>query len=316
MDSVILSERWQAILNSFDEYITARGLTKTTCRELKDCIHEFILFTHNNKIEFPSQCSSKLLLSYFQYITSRPKGKSIDVIQGSTPNHHVYGLRTFFGWLFNSGAISFNPVVDLKFPKYFSRKVEALSVTSIQKLFSSCESDLERILLSIYYGCGLRRSEGQSLLIADIDIIHWKVIVRKGKFSKRREVPIGKNLQTYFRNYVASYHQASYLASDKTPFLIDKNKIPIDGNKAYQIIKHIASKADLTHEEINLHVLRHSIATHLLLNGMQLDLVRKFLGHNSVDTTQHYLSGIGNHWKWNQRNHLQRSKQSFNHDRT
>ena len=316
MDPVLISERWQVIINGFTEFIVAKGLKSTTRQNLTACIHEFILFAHNNKIEFPSQCSSKLLLSYFQYITSRPKGKSIDVIQGSTPNHHVYGLRTFFGWLFNSGAISFNPVVDLKFPKYFSRKVEALSVTSIQKLFSSCESDLERILLSIYYGCGLRRSEGQSLLIADIDIIHWKVIVRKGKFSKRREVPIGKNLQTYFRNYVASYHQASYLASDKTPFLIDKNKIPIDGNKAYQIIKHIASKADLTHEEINLHVLRHSIATHLLLNGMQLDLVRKFLGHNSVDTTQHYLSGIGNHWKWNQRNHLQRSKQSFNHDRT
>lgn len=316
MDSVILSERWQAILNSFDEYITARGLTKTTCRELKTCIHEFILFAHNNKIEFPSQCSSKLLLSYFQYITSRPIGKSIDFIQGSTPNHHVYGLRTFFGWLFNSGAISFNPVVDLKFPKYFSRKVEAISASSIQKLFCVCESDLERILLSIFYGCGLRRSEGQSLLISDIDMIQWKVIVRKGKFSKRREVPIGKNLQTNFINYLTTYHQAPNKANDKTPFLIDENKIPIDGNKAYQIIKHIASNADLTHEEINLHVLRHSIATHLLMNGMCIDLVRRFLGHNSVDTTQHYLNGRGNHWKWNQRNHLQRSKKSFNHDRT
>ena len=171
-------------------------------------------------------------------------------------------------------------------------------------------------MLSIYYGCGLRRSEGQALLFSDINYLQWKVIVRKGKFSKRREVPIGNNLHKHFRNYVDSYHQVSYLANDKTPFLIDENKIPIDGNKAYQIIKHIASKSDLTHEEINLHVLRHSIATHLLLNGMHIDLIRKFLGHNSVDTTQHYLNGIGNHWKWNQRNHLQRSKKLFNHDRT
>ena len=316
MDSNLITERWQAILNGFTEFIVAKGLKPTTRLDLTVCISEFILFAHKNNIEFPSQCSSKILLSYFQYITSRPKGKFNDVIQGSTPNHHVYALRVFFGWLFNSGAISFNPVVDLKFPKYYSRKVESLSVTSIQKLFSSCESDLERILLSIFYGCGLRRSEGQSLLITDIVIIQWKVIVRKGKFSKRREIPIGKYLHKHFINYVASYHQASYVANDKIPFFIDENKIPIDGNKAYQIIKHIASKANLNHEEINLHLLRHSIATHLLLNGMQLDLVRKFLGHNSVDTTQHYLNGMGNHWKWNQRNHLHRSNKSFNHDRT
>lgn len=79
---------------------------------------EFILFAHKNNIEFPNQCWSKILLSYFQYVTSGPIGKSNDVIQGSTPNHHVYALRVFFGWLFNSGAISFNPIVDLKFPKY------------------------------------------------------------------------------------------------------------------------------------------------------------------------------------------------------
>ena len=305
MDSILISERWQAILNGFTEFIVAKGLKSTTRQDLIACMSEFILFAHKNNIEFPNQCSSKILLSYFQYVTSRPIGKSNDVIQGSTPNHHVYALRVFFGWLFNSGAISFNPIVDLKFPKYFSSKEEAISVSSIQKLFCACETDLDRILLSIFYGCGLRRSEAQSLLLTDVDCLIW-----------RREVPIGKNLHKHFINYVASYHQASYMANDKTPFLIDENKIPIDGNKAYQIIKHIATKANLNHEEINLHLLRHSIATHLLLNGMQIDLVRKFLGHNSVDTTQHYLNGMGNHWKWNQRNHLHRSNKFFKHDRT
>ncbi len=316
MDSVLISERWQAILNGFTEFIVAKGLKSSTRQNLTACISEFILFAHKNNIEFPSQCSSKILLSYFQYITSRPKGKSIDFIQGSTPNHHVYALRVFFGWLFNSGAISFNPIVDLKFPKYFSSKVEAISVTSIQKLYCACESDLERILLSIFYGCGLRRSEAQALLISDINCLQWKVIVRKGKFSKRREVPIGKNLQNYFINYLASYHQVPYSTKDQMPFLIDENQIPIDGNRAYQIIKQITANANLSQEIVNLHVLRHSIATHLMINGMNINLVRKFLGHNSVDTTQHYLKGIGNHWKWNQRNHLHRSNKSFNHDRT
>ena len=130
MESVLISERWQAILNGFTEFIVAKGFTITTRHELKTCVFDFILFAQCNNIEYPRQCNSKLLMSYFQYITNRPIGKSKKVISGSTPNHHVYGLRTFFGWLFNSGAISFNPVVDLKFPKYFSRKVEALSVNS------------------------------------------------------------------------------------------------------------------------------------------------------------------------------------------
>ncbi|MBL0095408.1 MAG: tyrosine-type recombinase/integrase [Bacteroidetes bacterium] len=317
MESVIISERWQAILDSFNEYTLVKGLKLTTRHELKASVSEFILFAQNaNNIEFPNQCNPKFLLSYFQYIITRPKGKTINVIQGSTPNHHVYALRTFFGWLFNAGGISSNPTVGLKFPKYFSRKVEAISVGSIQKLFQACESDLERVLLSVYYGCGLRRDEGQSLNLSDIDYVLWKVTVRKGKFGKRREVPISVHMQTHFINYLTSYHSEIYAAKDQAPFLIDENKNQINGNRSYQIIKQITYRANLTKEHINLHVLRHSIATHLLLNGMGIDYVCKFLGHNSMDTTQHYLKGIGTQWKWNQRNHLLRSSKSFNHDRT
>lgn len=314
MESAILSERWQAILNSFDAYITAKGLTKSTCRELKSCIHDFMLFAECNNIELPNQCTSKLLLSYFYYITSRPKYRAIGVIQGSTPNHHVYSLRTYFGWLFSAGAISFNPIVELKFPKYFSKKVEAISNSSIQKLFNACESDLERILLSIYYGCGLRRSEGQNLLISDIDFTQWIIIVRKGKFSKRREVPISSYLHSNFKNYLSTYHNKAFAKDKPVSFLIDEKGFPIDGSKAYNLIKLLAKKANITQEVVNLHVLRHSIATHLLENGMEIDLLRNFLGHNSIDTTHHYLKGMGNHWKWNQRNHLLMHRKSANHD--
>ena len=81
MDSILISERWQAILNGFTEFIVAKGLKSTTRQDLIACMSEFILFAHKNNIEFPNQCSSKILLSYFQYVTSRPIGKSNDVIQ-------------------------------------------------------------------------------------------------------------------------------------------------------------------------------------------------------------------------------------------
>ncbi|MBK9321314.1 MAG: hypothetical protein IPM91_22620 [Bacteroidetes bacterium] len=124
MEPVIISERWQVILDGFNEFTLAKGLKLTTRHELKACVSEFILFAQKSHIEFPNQCSSKLLLNYFQYLNSRPKGKTTDVIQGSTPNHHVYALRTFFGWLFNGGGITSNPIAGLKFPKYFSRRLK------------------------------------------------------------------------------------------------------------------------------------------------------------------------------------------------
>ncbi|MBK9321315.1 MAG: tyrosine-type recombinase/integrase [Bacteroidetes bacterium] len=168
----------------------------------------------------------------------------------------------------------------------------------------------------MFYGCGLRRSEGQALYLSDIDFVTWKVTVRKGKFGKRREVPISVHLQTHFINYLASYHSETYTTKDQAPFLIDENKKQIHGDRAYQIINQITERANLTFEHVTLHVLRHSIATHLLLNGMSIDYIREFLGHNSLDTTQLYLKGLGTHWKWNQRNHLVRSGKSSNHDRT
>ncbi|MBK7964790.1 MAG: tyrosine-type recombinase/integrase [Bacteroidetes bacterium] len=254
MNAVILSERWQAILLSFEENNMARGLTKTTCRELKACIHEFILFAECNNIEFPHQCNSTHLLHFFQHLTNRPKSNSTEVLQGSTPNHHVYALRTFFRWLFNTGAITFNPIVQIKFPKYFSKTVEAISIASVRKLFNACETNLERILLSLFYGCGLRRSEGQDLLISDIDCLQWKVIVRKGKFSKRREVPISRHLQTNFINYLSSYHSKSKSSGDFTPLLVDENGIKLEGSRAYLLIQRIVERSNLSHVKINLHI--------------------------------------------------------------
>jgi integrase/recombinase XerD len=181
-------------------------LSKTTSHEIMFCVQEFINFLEINHIQYPNQCESKILHQYYEFLTNRSKRKSKGLLKGSTPNHHLYAINLLFTWLFNVGAISLNPTLGSKFPKSFSKKVEALSVSQIQKLFDACATDLERAVLSVYYGCGLRRHEGQELLLSDIDFNKWIIVVRKGKYNKRREVPIADSMKSCFSQFKEINH--------------------------------------------------------------------------------------------------------------
>jgi integrase/recombinase XerD len=102
-------------------------------------------------------------------------------------------------------------------------------------------------MISIFYGCGLRRNEGYHLNIPDINFDRRILRVRKGKNYKERLVPFNKT-----------------------------------------------DDIKLQEKNVRLHVLRHSIATHLLQNGMELEKIARFLGHSSLESTQIYTHLVNN----------------------
>ena len=276
----------------FDQYVFAKGLSKHTCAELSFCVKEFLLYLESNNILNLELISEATISNYHHYLINRKKHTSNGKLSGSTPNHHVYALKTLFAWLYNIDAISYNPMLDLQLPKSYSTKTSALPKEIIKKLFSVTQSDLERVVLAIYYGCGLRRTEGVNLIVSDIDLHASQVLVRKGKFNKRRIVPINKSILIHFQNYYSSEHQ-NKLNKD-VPFLLNSDSKPLSGKHAYGIIKNLRHRAGLNNFHITLHVLRHSIATHLFESGLSIELIQKFLGHQSSDVSYKYISVSNN----------------------
>jgi integrase/recombinase XerD len=159
----------------------------------------------------------------------------------------------------------------------------------------------------------LRRSEGKNLNITDIDLQKRLLFVRKGKGNKQRYVPIAaKHLQD-IKDYLQEGREWFLMnnntketwqsqrhgkplekktGADDTAFFVSQSAIRM--NEFYQRLGQMKQRAEIN-KTITLHGLRHSIATHLLQSGMEIEEIAKFLGHSSLASTQIYTHIINEH---------------------
>ena len=146
----------------------------------------------------------------------------------------------------------------------------------------------DRAMLALYYGCGLRKSEGVGLDVSDVLFDRKLLFIRKAKNNQQRYVPLTKNNQKHLEEYIYNARPI-FLgeASKEAALLLSERGRRIDKGTVYLRLKALQHKACIP-KEIGLHTLRHSIATHLLQNGMELENIALFLGHKCLDSTQIY----------------------------
>jgi integrase/recombinase XerD len=148
----------------------------------------------------------------------------------------------------------------------------------------------DQVLLELYYACGLRRSEGYRLNVADVDLHRHYLVIRKAKNGYARLVPFTPKTGRLFRAYLSQFH-ARMARPNEPAFLLSIHGKRLQGGSSLMRLKHLqmhGGSMELADKVIGLHTLRHSIATHLLQQGMPLDYIRQFLGHRSMESTQIY----------------------------
>ena len=147
----------------------------------------------------------------------------------------------------------------------------------------------DRAMLAVYYGCGLRRSEGISLDVSDVLIKEKLLYVQKGKGYRERYVPMSEAVKESLENYI-NVARSSFLSCElmkQQALLLSFRGRRMDGNSLIMRLKALVKGASIN-KAVGLHTLRHSIATHLLQSGMRLESVSRFLGHQSLESTQIY----------------------------
>ncbi len=194
-------------------------------------------------------------------------------------------LRGFFKWLCANEICKKNPALTLEQPKIPKKLPKVMTIEEINTILSQDLTKIEKVILELLYGCGLRVSELVNLKINDIDI-SAKYLQCTGKGSKERIVPIGSKALKAIKEY-----------EKERDFILQKNRqtsknllVKDDGkNIARQdIYTFIHKQGEKIHKSISPHTLRHSFATHLLENGADLRVVQELLGHSDVSTTQLY----------------------------
>ena len=283
----------QAELNRFKNHLKIIGYGQSTQSMISSYTREFTNYYSSKKAQ---EITREDIINYYEYLSTRPNKRRTGGLSGASLKHHIYAIRTFLNYLEQIGKLSENPISGLNFPKHTNKTREILTIQEIQELYNKTENSLEKAVLGIFYGCGLRRTEGQALNIKDINFREDLLYVREGKGKKRRVIPLNKKVKQdienyiYFERFSKTETCTEQSRSDKA-LIVNKTGQRMRGGTYNTIIKNLVEKAGIK-KEITLHNLRHTIATQLLNNGMSIEYVRDFLGHKHLEATQIYTHVI------------------------
>ncbi|MFR1671888.1 MAG: site-specific tyrosine recombinase/integron integrase [Candidatus Gastranaerophilaceae bacterium] len=200
-------------------------------------------------------------------------------------NRKIASFRGFFKWLCANEICSTNPALTLEQPKMPQRLPKVMTVQEIETILNQDLDKLQKVIVELLYGCGLRVSELANMRINDFDL-KGKYLQCTGKGSKERIVPLGSKAIQAITEYLPE--RDFYIKKfriDTKRFLIDEKGNLVNRQEIYTFIREQGKKI---HKTISPHTLRHSFATHLLENGADLRVVQELLGHSDVSTTQLY----------------------------
>ena len=264
---------------SFAQYLRTIGYQSSTQSMMRHALKEF-----EEKYPKLEEVSKKEIELYAIYLSHRPRQRGSGGLSSSMLRHYLYGLKVFFSWCEQTNRIEVNPMSAYVLPEVEKTKRNILSKSEIKEVYEVCETNQDRAILGLFYGCGLRRSEGEQLNGSDINFKESLVYVRKGKGGKRRVIPMSKKVSKDFRNY---YEVERGRVSNQLGFILNEKERRMSGSSYNERVKILVKKAGIL-RRITLHSLRHSIATHLLEEGLNIEQVRDFLGHGHLETTQIY----------------------------
>ncbi|MEN2436734.1 tyrosine-type recombinase/integrase [Weeksellaceae bacterium A-14] len=210
---------------------------------------------------------------YYEILKITKSRVTKENLSPNTISGKMRAIRVYFDYLQRIWTRKDNPCqLKIKAPKSNERKV--FTKEEIQKLYNK-SSPLQTIILHLSYACGLRRTEATEVNIKDIDLENCLLYIRKGKGKKRRVIPFTKQVKKDIEFFLSTENKG-------------ENLLNITPERIYIEFKYLLKKTGLENQGFTLHCLRHTIATQLLEQGMELEKVRDFLGHQYLGTTQIY----------------------------
>lgn len=273
------------IVKDYELYMTKeRGLSQNTVQAyIRDLSQYLVFLDRYHDINKVNKLTLKVLENYLK--TMRKK------FSKATYARKLTALKSFHHFLYLEKEINEDFSKNIEAPKAEKNLPQVLSIEDVLKILNqiNLETPLglrNMALIELIYGSGLRVSELLNIKMADIHLNESYINII-GKGDKERMVPISDMAKNALRNYILKAREKLLNLKKSDYLFINNQSSKLSRQGFFKVLKGLVEDAKLD-VECSPHTLRHSFATHLLENGMDLRTLQTLLGHEDISTTQIY----------------------------
>lgn len=273
-------------------WLAARNYSGKTIEARKWALRTFLSWAEERDLRQPGQLTRPILESYQRWLYRYRKadGKPLGF---TTQRGQLGALQGFFTWLCKSNRLAANPAADLELPRKPNKILpKSLTVGEINAVLNIPDITdplgiRDRAMLELFYSTGIRRSELVRIDREDLDLERGVLMVRQGKGSKDRVVPVGNHALEWIMKYLEITRPLLLVDINEHALFLSGYGERFSPGYVGNWVKRTIDKADIG-KSGSCHLLRHSCATHMLENGADIRIIQKLLGHARLDTTQIY----------------------------
>jgi integrase/recombinase XerD len=286
---------YQTHIESFGDWLRTLGYAKVTVYSYPLQLREFLYWLENKGITEEQDIRVEQISNYIEQFRNRKNQRRAGGLSTSYVNKQIDAINKLFKYLHHTGKVESS--IKVNYLKEETRPERTiLTIDEVKQLYSASDSSpigqRDRAMLSVYYGCGLRKSEGLELEVSDILFERKLIYVRNAKNNYERYVPMNEAIIKDLEGYI--YESRPLLLgeeSKESALLISergKKMCPETIVFRLHVLKQRTGNPAIQQKSFGLHSLRHSIATHLMQRGLDIEQIAQFLGHRTLDSTQIY----------------------------
>lgn len=253
-----------------------------TIESYKRDLESFLEYIKSNKVDYKTMKYSDVT-SYMVHLSKND-------LASSSINRHLSSIRSFYDFMIKNNHLANSPFKLINGPKKEKKLPNYLQYEEFLDLIEACEENAlglrNRMILELLFATGVRVSELVSIKIDDINFKAREIKII-GKGNKTRIVYFNKTCQSIMSKYVLEARQELLKGKKCDYLLINHLGNPLTRRGVADILEKLIQKSSLKHK-ISPHTLRHTFATLLLNEGMDIREVQELLGHARLSTTSIY----------------------------
>ena len=295
-DTQLNNPQFSKLVEQFKRELEKEEKSETYAYQHESNVKEFLQFLEKKDVKSIKEVTQEMAEDYVSYLEKRINIRRGGTLSQQTINKQKGGINRFWKFL-ELERHNVNPIY-LRYKKREQEMPDVYSQQEIQWLYSVTDDSAigyrDRCMLALFYGCGLRRSEGMEIVLQDIDFGKGRVLIRDPKNGRDRYVMFSPKVQQMIEAYV---YQARDLylpeGAQYDNLFISERGAPIQYETAKARMTSLAKRVQNRYETERLlngiHALRHSLGTHLHMAGMDVDKIAFMLGHRTLESTQLYI---------------------------